>query len=99
MKSNVPPGDDSPMILFRILSNFHCALEELMFPFPKGFHEDFVKLGFYCLPRNVFLQYLERQVFELTPSFVDQVMRDLGVSEEDTQFKNMLLVSLEELFS
>jgi len=57
-------------MLFRILSNFHCALEKLWLPYPPKFRLFYTKIGHSFLPPSVFLQFLERGIFEVTSGFV-----------------------------
>lgn len=38
--------------LFHLLSHYYSALEELMFPIPKTFHDKFSATGYRCLPRQ-----------------------------------------------
>jgi len=82
------------MVLYQVLECFYCALEELSYPCPKGFSNSFVTLGNQCLPRSVFLQYIERGVFSLNVPFVESIVKELTDSEEDILFKYELLSHL-----
>ncbi|KAL6065632.1 hypothetical protein QOT17_010097 [Balamuthia mandrillaris] len=64
---------------FRVMENIYYTLEDLAFPTPKGFDDEFVMLGFKHLPRHVFLQYVERGIFYLSPQFVYQICDNLMV--------------------
>jgi len=44
--------DPSHFALFQLLERFYCAIEELNFPLPEGFHTKFAVLGFHCLQRQ-----------------------------------------------
>ncbi len=47
------------------------ALDQLCLPLPDGFQESFTVLALECLPKRLFLQYLERGVCKITPKLVD----------------------------
>jgi len=38
--------------MFHILGNLHCAIEELMVPYPKAFFKHFFELGYKTQPRQ-----------------------------------------------
>lgn len=82
--------------IFSQFSHFHVALEELCFPFPRGFKKRFTNSGYRCLPRNVFLQFIEHGVLELSYNFVKSVLSNLTQSPEDRTFKYLLLSKLPE---
>lgn len=48
--------------VFHLMSHLYSALEELMYPMPKTFHDKFSSLGFRCLPR----QYAPHSLLPLT---------------------------------
>lgn len=76
---------------FLVLSHYHCAIEELMYPTPWKFPKHFAELGYQALPRNMFMQYLERNVFFITKDFVATAMYQLKKTPEDISFANFLL--------
>eukprot|EP01102_Stenamoeba_stenopodia_P018626 TRINITY_DN6861_c0_g1_i4.p1 TRINITY_DN6861_c0_g1~~TRINITY_DN6861_c0_g1_i4.p1 ORF type:complete len:887 (-),score=163.41 TRINITY_DN6861_c0_g1_i4:90-2750(-) len=100
-KRNLDDDDKySAMTEFQLLELLYYATEELCYPFPKGFPSYFISLAYRCLPRNIFLQYLERGVFRLNESFVEEVLAsNTGDSEEDKRFKYQLLSKLKETTS
>ena len=49
-------------VLFDVLQNLYFVIEELSLPTPRDFASKFAALGVECLPRAVFLQYLDRFV-------------------------------------
>lgn len=65
---------------YQVLENLYCVLEELSYHCPRGFSALFVEAGYRTLPRNVFLQYLERGIFSLNESFIEDVLSGLGSS-------------------
>eukprot|EP01126_Amoeba_proteus_P022235 TRINITY_DN22528_c0_g1_i1.p1 TRINITY_DN22528_c0_g1~~TRINITY_DN22528_c0_g1_i1.p1 ORF type:complete len:194 (-),score=53.96 TRINITY_DN22528_c0_g1_i1:160-741(-) len=85
---------EEDMILFQKLCNFHCALEELWFPFPKKFREEFTLLGYGCLDRSLFLQFVEHGILEVTFQFVKSVLKTLSDTDQDRIFKYLLLSQL-----
>ncbi len=80
-------------VSFDILEHLHNSLEELGFPFPRGFHSMFVRLGYSCLSRNLFIQYMNRGVFTIEEDFVEEVVNLLSDcnSPEDHHFKSLLI--------
>eukprot|EP01087_Luapelamoeba_hula_P023032 TRINITY_DN8408_c0_g2_i1.p1 TRINITY_DN8408_c0_g2~~TRINITY_DN8408_c0_g2_i1.p1 ORF type:complete len:1045 (-),score=124.78 TRINITY_DN8408_c0_g2_i1:36-2840(-) len=60
-------------VRFQVLELFHSVLEELNYPAPAQFAAEFAFLGYSYLPRNVFLQYVERKVFRVTDSLLDSI--------------------------
>jgi len=79
--------------LFQLLERLYTAVEELAFPFPRGFHTNFASLGFKCLPRGTFLQFVERGIITLTPTFLREL---LVMPIEDWDFKFQLLLRLRD---
>lgn len=51
--------------LFTILERFYCAVDSIAYPLPQGFSAFFSFLGFFALDFNTFIQYIDRNVFEL----------------------------------
>jgi hypothetical protein len=41
-------------------------------PLPKNFHGNFVKYGYQCLPRQLFIQYVNRGIFILDKDFIEK---------------------------
>lgn len=79
--------------LFQLLERLYTAVEELAFPFPRGFHTNFASLGFKCLPRGAFLQFVERGIITLTTTFLREL---LVMPIEDWDFKFQLLLRLRD---
>jgi len=94
VKSDTKRKKSEAMMLYKIFESLYCALEELSYPCPKGFSTNFVALGKQCLPRSVFLQYIERDVFTLDVNFVEKTVAELDDTEEDRLFKYELLSNL-----
>lgn len=81
---------------FRLLSQFHCAIEDLLFPIPVDFPTHFTLLGYKALPRHLFVQYLENQVFYITKSFVKNEILTPKKIHEDIPFIQLILSYLSE---
>jgi hypothetical protein len=71
---------------FRVLSNLHCSLERNWFPFPETFKSEITKLGYKCLPRNIFSQFLEMGVFDLSPDFMQYILSHSESNPESSKY-------------
>jgi len=61
-----------------IFENLYSALEESSCSVPKGLHFEFVRLGFRCLPLNVFVQYVNRGIFVLDDVNAEEISNQLS---------------------
>lgn len=70
-------------ILFELLEAYQLAHTDIGIPLPMGFHTLFISMGFLCLEKGLFLQYLRNGVFTPTKRFVELLIEDSEV-EDDT---------------
>lgn len=77
-----------------VLLNYHCAIEELSFPYHKRLYLDLCMVGYEVLPRNLFIQYIENQVFFVTKELLEKVIIESEKTCEDSNFINFLLSHL-----
>lgn len=50
---------------FELLESLYWVLQELGFPFPARFREKLLSTGYACLPRSVFVSYVEAGILVL----------------------------------
>lgn len=85
---HVCAGEMPQHLLFQVYSTFHEVVEELMLPVPTDFYTKYTVAGYFCLPRQLFVQYAEHGIFQLSRQFVDQLeVRN----PEDARFKYLML--------
>eukprot|EP00002_Diphylleia_rotans_P000564 TRINITY_DN10291_c0_g1_i2.p1 TRINITY_DN10291_c0_g1~~TRINITY_DN10291_c0_g1_i2.p1 ORF type:complete len:428 (+),score=57.67 TRINITY_DN10291_c0_g1_i2:165-1286(+) len=79
---------------FLLYESLYYVLESLGFPYPHDFHNRFCITGFRHLPPTVFTQYLERGVFKLHYSCLNEILGGLGTSDEEMALRNRVLSRL-----
>jgi len=83
-------------LLFQRLCHLHCAIEELLFPFPKKFKEHMTHVGYNCLSTNEFLQFVEHGVFKISHKYVDKLLHKTHQEQHSKQFNHLLFTKLPE---
>lgn len=81
-----PIHSDSPareLLLYELIEGYFLALNQLKLPVPEGFHSFFIIMGYRCLDRLLFMQYLENGVLCITQCFINALIADIDNGNDD----------------
>ncbi|XP_062339620.1 gamma-secretase-activating protein [Osmerus eperlanus] len=90
------PGSPAEWTVFHVMCRILEATKSLCLPLPPGYHTLLAVLGVRCLPRHIFLQYVDQGLLQLTETFVSRLMTDLDNSHSNEQLKFSILKRLPE---
>ncbi|XP_078370920.1 protein pigeon-like isoform X2 [Oculina patagonica] len=77
-------GTMREVVFFQLVERYCTAVTELSFPVPSGFRTSMTCLGFRCLDRRMFLQYVDNGVLQLKKGFISRLVNEFeGEREEE----------------
>ncbi|KAG5891684.1 hypothetical protein JTB14_020101 [Gonioctena quinquepunctata] len=87
-------NEDRRYIMFKLLEKYYFAVQSIAFPLPQGFTSFFTFLGYKTMDFEMFLQYINRNVFELQVDVMKIIMAETENSKTDVRKKLKLLTVL-----
>ncbi|XP_020618690.1 protein pigeon-like isoform X2 [Orbicella faveolata] len=79
-------GTMREVVFFQLVERYCTAVTELSFPLPSGFRTFMTSLGFRCLDRRMFLQYVDNEVLYLKKGFISQLVEEFEGEREEEDF-------------
>ncbi|CAH1117279.1 unnamed protein product [Phaedon cochleariae] len=83
--------EDRRYVMFKLLEKYYMAVQAIAFPLPQGFTSFFAYLGYKTMEFRMFLQYVDRHVFELQVDIMKIIMAEPENTKADVHKKLRLL--------
>ncbi|CAH3115558.1 unnamed protein product [Porites lobata] len=87
-------GTMREVVYFQLVERYCTAVSELNFPFSTGFRSSMTCLGFRCLDRRMFLQYVDNGVLHLTKKFISRLVEEFDGEREEEDFVFQIICRL-----
>ncbi|XP_068719795.1 gamma-secretase-activating protein-like isoform X2 [Montipora capricornis] len=85
------------VVFFQLVERFCTAVSELRFPLPPGFRSCMTCLGFRCLDRRMFLQYVDNGVLQLKKGFISRLVEEFDGEREEQDFVFQIICRLKHV--
>jgi len=87
-------GTMREVVFLQLVERFCTAVTELRFPLPNGFRTCMTCLGFRCLNRRMFLQYVDNGVLHLKKGFISRLVEEFDGEREEQDFVFQIICRL-----
>ncbi|KAJ7377148.1 hypothetical protein OS493_030745 [Desmophyllum pertusum] len=82
------------VVFFQLVERYCTAVTDLSFPLPTGFRTSMTCLGFRCLDRRMFLQYVDNGVLHLKKGFISRLVEEFDGEREEEDFVFQIICRL-----
>jgi len=80
-----------PKLGFAFMQGLYMSLERTGMPPPDGFVEQFASMGLKVLPRRIFVDYVDRDVFWVTKNLIDEIKEEQACGVPCDEYLGLLV--------